>query len=55
VLNNYPAFCAVWNREKIKKIDNSNQSDKTFNTFWAQSGEDVNALVQKLKSKINIE
>ena len=50
VLNTWPAFCAVWNKQKIKKIENNNQSDRSFDTFWNTSGKEVNELVQKLKS-----
>jgi len=50
VIYTWPAFCAVWNKQKIKKIENKNDSDRSFDTFLKTSGGEVNELVQKLKS-----
>ena len=50
VLYNWPAFCATWKGDKIKKIENKNVDDNDFERYWTTNKEDVTQLIAKLKS-----
>ena len=50
VLYTWPAFAAVWKGQKIKKIENKNELDTTFDTYWSAYQVEVTQLVEKLKS-----